>query len=104
MKRKIIFALSLFIVPLLWSDEGVSAQSLLTFVKTDWDTAYIERYPTRWSVRLFEVSKNLKFTIDNKANGASTSFDPNSKAAIGLGASYLNYALDIGVNVSNRKK
>src|SRR5689334_20101618 len=103
MEKKIIFGLMLFMLPLLWNEDSVCAQSLLTFVKTGWDTAYIERYPTRWSIRLYEVSKSLKFTINNKANDVSTSFDPNSKAAIGLGGSYLNYALDLGLNVSKKK-
>jgi hypothetical protein len=57
MEKKIISGLTLFMFAFMLNENSACAQSLLTFVKTGWDTAYIERYPTRWSIRLYEVSK-----------------------------------------------
>ena len=98
MKGALLFVVLLCLVKL-----PLSAQSVFTFIKTDWDTNYIDKFATHWSGRLYAVSKNQFFSITNRTSHEVVSFHPNSKAAIGLGISYGNYAIDLGVNISNRK-
>jgi hypothetical protein len=80
------------------------AQFDLTFLTTEWDSNYYNRFATHWSVRLFSVSKNQTFSVLGKSDSARLNFRPNSKAAIGVGISYGTYALDIGFSVSNSRE
>ncbi|MFI5134303.1 MAG: DUF4421 family protein [Chitinophagales bacterium] len=98
MKRVVVF------VAVLLSAEFLQAQHLFTFIKTDWDSAYYTKFATHWSARSYVVSKNQSFILTNRVNNDKIIYDPNAKAALGLGVSYDNYALDLGIAVSNKKE
>jgi hypothetical protein len=93
----------LFLLLMLYGWPAYS-QMKITFVATDWDSTYINKFPSLWSLRVFSVSKDQTFRIENRENRIRVDFEPNSKAAIGLGLSYSNFALDIGVTVSNQRE
>lgn len=85
-------------------DAPASAQFDLTFLTTEWDSNYYDRFATHWSIRLYSVTKNQTFSLLNKSNSGRLNFHPNSNAALGFGVSYGNYALDIGFSVSNSRE
>jgi len=89
---------------LCFTAEFSQAQHLLTFIKTDWDSSYYSKYATHWSGRSYVVSKNQAFSLSNRSNNEKITYDPNAKAALGLGISYGNYALDLGFAISNKKE
>ncbi|MCY7409436.1 MAG: DUF4421 domain-containing protein [Chitinophagales bacterium] len=79
-------------------------QVKFTLIKTDIDSSYIERRPSSWSARIFGVSKSQTFSLSDLNSNLKVSFVPNAKASLGLGVSYGNFALDLGVNISHTKK
>lgn len=79
------------------------AQFDFTFITTQWDSSYYDRYFTKWSVRAYSVSKDQNFSLINRISNERIDYKPNSRAAVGLGVTYGNYSLDVGVAISNKK-
>lgn len=89
---------------ILSASPAAFAQFDLTFLTTEWDSNYYDRYATHWSIRTYAVSKDQKFSLLDKNSNSKLFFIPNSKASVGFGVAYGNYALDLGFSVSNNKE
>ncbi len=80
----------------------MDAQNIL-FHKTTYDSAYIIKEASVYSIRAYSVSKYNHFNLrDNSEN--KVAFVPDYKIAIGLGFSYKNLALDLGIPVFHTTK
>ncbi|MBX7107067.1 MAG: DUF4421 domain-containing protein [Chitinophagales bacterium] len=60
-----------------------------------YDTAYLNRSPSKWSIRLYTISKYQQFRLYSGSTGASLRYAPNKFLAIGGGASYNRLNLDL---------
>jgi len=61
------------------------------------DTNYIQVLAAKWSLRFHTISKYDQFTVSGP--GYAASFKPDVKIAFGIGASYKNLAIDLGLNL-----
>lgn len=64
----------------------------------DYDTAYINRAPSLWSIRLYSVNKYQLFRVNSRSTDASLHYAPNRFYALGIGGSYQRINLDLGVS------
>ncbi len=82
---------------------NLSAQSLLKARPID--TLYIGNNPYKWSGRIYSQTKYNRLNINSDSGSTNkVFFTPNTKFAIGLGASYYNLFLDLGANVNFTRK
>ena len=77
-----------------------SVLSKFTLLRTDWDSNYIDKYPSRWSARIYIVSKSHRFNVTDEIDQDRINFDPKGKIALGFGVSYNSFALDLGANIN----
>lgn len=61
------------------------------------DTNYIKLLAAKWSFRLHAITKYNQFIYSGP--GFAASYKPDVKIAFGIGASYKNLALDLGLNL-----
>jgi hypothetical protein len=95
----LIIALGLILIDL----ESAFSQSYSVFNKAVYDTSYIKKFKERLTARLYTVSKSQHFTVKDREANLEASFDPNTTASLGIGVSYGNLALDLGINIKSKK-
>ncbi|MEO6167953.1 MAG: DUF4421 family protein [Chitinophagales bacterium] len=64
----------------------------------EYDTAFLNRSPSKWSIRLYSVSKYQQFKVNSRSTDASLKYAPNKFYGTGLGVSYNRLNLDVGFN------
>lgn len=63
------------------------------------DTNYVGGFSSKWSVRIYSAYKTNYFYLFNSNWNNRVSFIPETKVAAGLGISYRDLAIDIGLDV-----
>jgi hypothetical protein len=66
--------------------------------KSVFDSVYIDEFPATWTVRAYTASKTDHFYLFNKSWNDRISFHPETKLATGLGFSFHDLAVDLGLN------
>ncbi|MEO5674307.1 MAG: DUF4421 family protein [Chitinophagales bacterium] len=73
--------------------------SQILFENKPVDSNYINKQASKWSARVYAVSKENRFYMFNTNWSDRVSFFPETKIATGIGVSYNNLALDLGITV-----
>ncbi len=60
-----------------------------------YDTSYLNRTPSKWSIRLYTITKYQQFRLYSGSTSATLRYAPNKFLAIGGGASYNRLNLDL---------
>jgi hypothetical protein len=66
--------------------------------KPVFDSVYIDEFPATWTVRVYTASKTNHFYLFNSSWKDRISFHPQTKLATGLGFSFHDLAIDLGLD------
>ncbi len=80
-----------------------SLVSRIIFLKTDFDTAFIQTAKAKWQLNLYLATKGNNFTNNAEGTNEVVDFYPASSFSIGGGGSYKNFGLSYGFNLTSTK-
>lgn len=64
----------------------------------EYDTTFLDRSPSKWSVRLYSVTKYQQFKLNSRSTDATLRYAPNKFYGTGAGFSFNRLNLDLGFN------
>jgi hypothetical protein len=64
----------------------------------NYDTSFLDRSPSKWSLRLYSVSKFQQFYILSNSSNTNLHYTPTINLAVGAGISYNSLNIDLGVS------